>query len=72
MAKSFLDPVVVENGQSDRCFPDATNTYESNGIEVFGKTNNTLDEAIASEAISRRRGRKFSKKARFNVTYRAS
>ena len=42
-AESFLYPVVVEDGESDGCFPNASCTDESDGLQVFGESDDLLD-----------------------------
>ena len=43
VAKSLLDPIVVENGTGDTGFPDPSSTDESDWTEVFGEMDNLLD-----------------------------
>ena len=42
-AKSFLDPIVVEDGQGNAGFPDPSSTDESDWTEVFGEMDDLLD-----------------------------
>ena len=46
----FLDAVVVEDSQSDGCFPDPPWTNESDWTEGFGDTDDLLDQLVTSEA----------------------
>ena len=41
--KTFLDPIVMEDGQSDRRLPDSPWADESDWSEVLCETNNLLD-----------------------------
>ena len=50
LAKSFLDPMVVEDSESDRCFPNPPRTDESDGFEVLGKSDDVPNQLIASKA----------------------
>ena len=53
IAKPFLNPIVVEDGQRDGRLADPTGTYEGNGFEVLSKTNDLLDQVGASETCPR-------------------
>ena len=64
VTESLFDAVVVENGESDGCLADSTDTNESDGREVFSQTNDLLDQLVTSETGPRRRGRWFTKGAR--------
>ena len=59
IAKSFLDAVVMEHGQRDRRFANSSGADESDRFEVFGKTNDLLDQFFTSETDPGRRGRGF-------------
>jgi hypothetical protein len=50
---------VVEDGESDGSFADSTRTYEGNRgkSNMFGETNELLDEIVASETRPGGRGR---------------
>ena len=61
IAKPFLDTIVVESGEGDRSFPDPSRTDESDGFQVFGKTNDLLNQPIASETGPGFRRRQFSR-----------
>jgi hypothetical protein len=54
----------MEDGQSDGRLPDSTGTDESDGCEVFGQTNDLLDQLATSETGPRRWRRRFPKSAR--------
>ena len=56
-AKPFLDAIVVEDCQRDRRLSDPASTGESDGVEVFCKTNDALDELFAPKTGSWRWGR---------------
>ena len=43
VAKSFLDPIVMKNGQDDTGLPNPSNTDESDWTEAFSEMNNPLD-----------------------------
>jgi hypothetical protein len=43
IAKPFFDPTVVEDGESDRRFPDPPCTDENDGFEVLGEPDNLLN-----------------------------
>ena len=55
---------MVEDGQGDGCLADPADTDESDGREVFGQTNDLLDQLVTSETGPRRRGRGFARCAR--------
>ena len=64
LAKPLLDPIVVEDGQSDGGLPDPPCADEGDWGEVFRETNNVGNQLVASEKDPRRRGRTFSGSAR--------
>ena len=51
LAKSSFYPLVVEDGESDRCFPNSPCTNKSDGFKSFGKFNNLLNKVITSETV---------------------
>jgi len=53
-SEPFLDAIVVEDGQSDGCFPNSTRADESDWCEMFRKINDLLDQVLASETDPRR------------------
>ena len=57
VTESLFNAIVMEDGESDGCLADSTGTYESNRREVFGQTDDLLDQLVASETDPRRRGR---------------
>jgi hypothetical protein len=67
VAKPVLDVIVVKDSQRDGCFPNAPCTDESDGFEVFGETNDLLNQFATSETDPGRRGRRFSQR---NTTQR--
>jgi hypothetical protein len=56
-AKSFFDPIVVEDGESNGSFSNPPCTDESDGFKIFCKSDDLLDEFVASETVPRRGGR---------------
>ena len=57
VSEPLPNAVVVENIQSDGCFPGSFCTYESDRGEIFGETNNLLDQLVTSETGPRGWGR---------------
>jgi len=49
VAKSLLDPIVVENGKGDGCLADSTGTDEGDWSEVLSEIDYLLDQLVASE-----------------------
>ena len=43
VAKPFLDPIVVEDSQSDGCLANPTGTNESYGCEVYCQFDDLFD-----------------------------
>ena len=43
VSEALLDSIVVENGQSDRSFPDSTSADESDWTKVLSEANDLLD-----------------------------
>ena len=60
LAKTSLDPIVVEDGESNRCFPDPPWADESDRFQVFGDPDDLLHQFIASKTVPWGRGRRFS------------
>ena len=60
LAKPLLDAMVMKNGQSDRCLADSANTDESDWSQVFGETNDPLNQLVASETGPWCPGRRFT------------
>ena len=60
VSEPFLDTIVMEDGQSNGCFPDSSWTDKSDWNEIFSETNNLLDQFVTSETDPRRRGRGFA------------
>ena len=60
ISKSLLDPIVMEDSQSDGSFADPPWTDESEWSEVFSKADDLLDQLVTSETGPRWRGREFS------------
>ena len=60
MAEPLLDPIVVEDSQSDGGLADSTWTYESNWSEALGQVDYLLDQPVASKDGTRWRGWRFS------------
>ena len=65
MTKSLLDPIVVENGQSDRRLADSASTDESDWIKLLSQVDYLFDQLVASEKGLRWQRRGFSRCARF-------
>ena len=65
IAKSLLDPVVVENGQGDGRLSDSASADESDWGEVLGETDDLVDQLAASEERPWGWRRGFSKYIRF-------
>ena len=57
LAKSLLDPIVVEDGEGDGRFPDTPRTNESDWFQVFGESDDLLNQLVTSEAAPRGGGR---------------
>ena len=49
LAKLPLDMTAMKSGQGDRCLAGSASTNENNRGQVFGETNDPLDQFIASE-----------------------
>ena len=69
LAKLLLDPIVVEDGQSDRGLPDPPCADEGDWSEVSRETNDLVNQLVASKAGPRRWGRGFSGSAG-SINYR--
>jgi len=52
MTKPLLDPVVVEDGQSDRGFADSANTNQSDRGKLLGEIDYLLNQLVASKERS--------------------
>jgi len=59
-SKSFLDAIVVEDGESDGRFPNPPCADESDWSEIFCEANDLLDQILASETSPWWWGRRFS------------
>ena len=57
ITKSLFNVVVVEDTESNMCFPDTVRTDESDGFEVFSKLEDLPNQLIASETGTRPWGR---------------
>ena len=64
LIEPFLDAIIMQDSQGDRCLAYPSSTYESDGFEVFGETDDLFDEFVASKTGPRRRRRGFSTYAR--------
>ena len=53
IAKPGLYAIVVENSQGDRRFTDATCTDESDWRQIYGETDDLLDQPFAPETSPR-------------------
>ena len=61
LAEPCFDPIVLEGGKSDGCFPNPPCTDESDGFKVFGESDDLLDQLVTPETIPRCRRREFTK-----------
>ena len=57
VAEPVLDAIMVEDSESDICFPNSSCTDESDWFGIFRKFDNVLDQLFASETRPGRRGR---------------
>ena len=57
LAKSFFNPIVMENCEGNRCLPYSPRTDESDGFEVFSESDDLLNQLVPSETIPWRWGR---------------
>jgi hypothetical protein len=64
ITKPFLDTIVVQDGEDDRRFANATRTDEGDGIEILDDTNNGLDQIVAAKTSPRWGRRRLAKYAR--------
>ena len=62
VAKSFFDPIVVENCEGNGCFPDPPCADEGDRFQIFGKTDNLLNQLIPSKTDPWGRGRGFTRR----------
>ena len=46
VAESLPDPIIVENGQGDRGFPDSASADESDRTKVFGEMHDLLNQLV--------------------------
>jgi hypothetical protein len=60
LAEPFFDPLVVEDSERNRRLPDPPCTNESDRFEVFGESDNLLNQFLAPEAVPRGWGRQFT------------
>ena len=60
ISKLFLDAIVVEDGESDGCFPNSPCADESDWSEIFCEADDLLDQILPSETSPRRWGRRLS------------
>jgi hypothetical protein len=56
----LLDVIMVEDRERDGGFPNSPSTNESDGFQVFGKSNDLLDQAITAKTGPWGWGRQFS------------
>ena len=56
---------MVEDGEGDRSFTNATDTDESDGIEILDEADDPLDQFVTTETSLWWWGRRLSKCARF-------
>ena len=65
VSEPFLDAIMVEDGQSERCFPNPAWTDESGWSEIFSETDDLLNQLVASETDPRPRWRGLPRCVRF-------
>ena len=65
VSKSFLEAIVVEDGQGNGRFPDPPWTDESDWGQVFCEADHLLDHFVTTETGPRWWGRRLSEYARF-------
>ena len=63
VAEPLLDPVVVEDSESDGSFADSTCTDEGDWSEIFGQTNDALYKTLAAKTDPRRLRRQYSERS---------
>ena len=56
VSEPFLDAIMVEDRESDGCFPDPAWTDESDRSNVFSEADDLLDQVIPPETGPRPRG----------------
>ena len=61
VSKPSLDAIVMEDSQSNGCFPNPPWADESKWSKVLCETNDLFNQFVAPETDSRRRGRQFSR-----------
>jgi hypothetical protein len=61
-AKPFLDPIVVEDGESNRRLANPPCTNKSGGFEVFSEFDDFFNQLVTSETVPRRGRRRFTKR----------
>ena len=52
IAEPFPYTIVVEDRESNRSFPDPPGANKSDGFQVFGETNDFLNQPVTSETGS--------------------
>ena len=57
LTKPVSDSIMVKDGEGDRCFPGPPCADESDGLEVFGESNDLFNQLVPSKTVSRRRWR---------------
>jgi hypothetical protein len=62
VAKPFLDPIVVEDGESNRRLADPPCANKSGGFEVLSESDDPFNQLVSSETVPRRRRRRFTKR----------
>ena len=60
ISKLFLDAIVVEDGESDGCFPNSPCADESDWSEIFCEADDLFNQILASETSPRRWRRRLS------------
>ena len=63
VAESLSDAMVMEDSESDGRLADSTRASESDGCEVFGQTDNLVNQFVTSETGPWHRGGRFTERA---------
>ena len=65
VTESMFNAIVMGDGQGDECLPDPAGTNESGGCDVFGQTNDLVDQLATCETDSRCRRRRLARSTRY-------
>ena len=64
VTESLFDPIVMEDSQDNGRLPNPAGSNESDGCQVLRQIDDPLDQLVTSETGPRRRGRRFTRRAR--------